>query len=279
MKKHVTLFLTTAVILTLTGCSTFKDYLVNERKENTENEKEEQIEMIKSSGEEEEEKEKFVFKRIYGGEVLGEEDTAYYFLENLMNEKTVYESEDYVLDEKKLMVNNSATDVKIRLNKIIKLKDSSYDGPGHIVGNFVLDIGENTYGGDYIYLGQYESEYKDGVDEREVSILKGKDGIDYILVITRNPGYVCEGDTYAYIYNESGSLLKKQWIDRGATSFSYKGTLLEYEILDDAIIYYEQDWKKGVVNKYELTVERNEINKKLLKSYDFDELQGAGAMT
>ena len=272
MKKHVKIFLVSALIIALAGCSAVK----NTEKNNDENEIKEPTEIITNSGDDEN---KISFKKIYGGED-GKFITnfAYELLEDENSEKTEWKAEEKTLAEENLLLNSKSTDVKVLLNKTIKIKDEAADTGEHIVGNFVLDIDGKTFDGDCIYLGTGSEGSQEKVD---LYIIRGQDNIDYILVIIREPAFTVEGSVYAYIYNTSGTLLKKQLIDNAATTFAERvGEPLKFEILDTSITYHEQDWNNGTVNQYELSINNNEVNKKLLKSYNMrDVLNGGGAMT
>ena len=270
MKKHVKLFLLSALIVALAGCSTVK----NTEKNNDENEIKEPTEIIANSGEE---KNTGSFKKIYGGEPNNDDYFAYWLLEDEDSEQTEWKAEEKTLAGENLLLNSKFTDVKVLLNKTIKIKDEGADTGEHIVGNFVLDIDGKTFDGDCIYLGTGSEGGRENIVD--LNIIKSQDNIDYILITTHEPGFIVEGTVYAYIYNTSGTLLKKQLIANRATGFSYKDEALIYEISESSIIYYEQDWKIGIVNKYELSLNNNEVHNKFLKSYSMSELDGAGALT
>lgn len=269
MKKHVKIFLVSALIIALAGCSAVK----NTEKNNDENEIKEPTEIIANSGEE---KNTGSFKKIYGGEPNNDDYFAYWLLEDEDSEKTEWKAEEKTLAEENLLLNSKSTDVKVLLNKTIKIKDKAADTGEHIVGNFVLNIDGKTFDGDCIYLGTGSVGGRENIVD--LNIIKSQENIDYILITTYEPGFIVDGTVYAYIYNTSGTLLKKQLIDDKATGFSYKGEGLTYEISESSIIYHEQDWENGTVNKYKLTIDNNEVNKEFLKSYNMKDLKGAGAI-
>ena len=68
-----------------------------------------------------------------------------------------------------------------------------------------------------------------------------------------------------------------------ATSISYNGETLSYEINNNSLIYYEPTYldrsnkNECAVIKYEITCGENELNSNILKAYTYEEITMAGA--
>lgn len=212
----------------------------------------------------------------------------YYGIADKNKKISSLEKEKMTLQSKKSLV-ETATDVNNENSqKTENAKEVNLNGKKHTV-DFICDTnGEEEIKSESItimYDGQKIKTFITSVFNEEIPqvyTIIGDDNKTQNLLIKLSTYTPTSKKDYFCFVNEKGEILGIVSRD-DATSISYNGETLSYEINNNSLIYYvptylDRSNKNGcAVVKYEITCGENELNSNILGTYTYEEVTMAGA--